>query len=130
MKLQASEASNLKSLQSQNTRSAENRIWLSVLEVVHGRLVRSEALLVAAKPIIQPGLRGIRSINSVLRHTSFIQALAEHACTEKPSEISSVIGLTGAPSAFACPREIRLWRSGALKRPCAIFVGGRDAREA
>src|SRR6516164_403425 len=38
MKLQASEASNLKNLQSQNARSAENRVWLSALAVIHGRL--------------------------------------------------------------------------------------------
>jgi hypothetical protein len=38
--------------------------------------------------------------------------------------------INGVPSAFACPQEIRLWRSGALKRLCAIFVDGRDAREA
>ena len=40
MKLQASEASNLKNLQSQNARSAENRVWLSALAVIHGRLSR------------------------------------------------------------------------------------------
>jgi hypothetical protein len=38
MKLQASKASNLKNLQSQNAIQVGNRLWLSVLEVIHGRL--------------------------------------------------------------------------------------------
>jgi hypothetical protein len=53
VKLQASDASSLESLQSQSQRGAENRIRFNGLKLVHRRLVRPDRMALARIGVVQ-----------------------------------------------------------------------------